>query len=190
MHVASFPDWRISGLKDAKLAEHYEAWFRIPQPLYWIPVLHVLNGHAKDVVKHALIRASEICALWLRTMPLGMPGRKDAGALALELAKEAQGLVAEGMHFGDKDKVIYEALLSAAPEFPDEVGQVALELCGRRDDPAHAIQRGLDEEERQEQRREEWRRNNPEESRKKRMPVPGISFHREGPCDPHLPMVP
>ena len=184
MHVASFPDWRISGLKDAKLAEQYEAWFRIPQPLYWIPVLHVLNRRAKDVVKHALIRASEICALWLRTMPLGMPGRQDAGALALELAKEAQGLAAEGMHFGDKDKVIYEALLSATPEFPDEVAQIALELCGRQDEPAHAIQRGLDEEERQEQRREEWRRNNPEESRKKRMPVPGISFHREGPLRP------
>jgi len=183
-HVASFPDWRISGLKDAKLAEQYEAWFRIPQPLYWIPVIHVLSRHAKDVAKLALIRTSEICALWLRTMPIGMPGRQDAAALALELAKEAQGLVAEGMHFGDKDKVIYEALLSAAPEFPDEVAQIALELCGRRDEPDHAIQRGLDEKERQERRREEWRRNNPEESRKKRMPVPGISFHREGPLRP------
>jgi schlafen family protein len=184
VHVASFPDWRISGLKDANLAEQYEAWFRIPQPLYWIPVLYVLERHAKDVAKHALIQGSEVCALWLRTMPTGMPGRKEAGALALELAKEAQGLVAEGMHFGDKDKVIYEAVLSAAPEFPDEIAQIALELCGRRDEPEHAIQRGLDEEERQAKRREEWRRNNPEQSRKKRMPVPGISFHREGPLRP------
>lgn len=29
-------------------------------------------------------------------------------------------------------KDIYEALLWAAPEFPDEVSQMALELCGRR----------------------------------------------------------
>src|SRR3984957_7896840 len=117
-------------------------------------------------------------------MPVGMPGRTEAGTLALEVAKEAQGRTAEGLHFSGKDKVIYEALLSAAPEFPDEVAQIALELCGRRDEPDHAIQRGLDEEERQEQRREEWRRNNPEESRKKRMPVPGISFRREGPLRP------
>jgi hypothetical protein len=184
MHVASFPDWRMSGLKDAKLAEQYEAWFRIPQPLYWIPVLHVLNRHAQDVAKLALIRTSEICALWLRTMPIGMPGRQDAAALALELAKEAQGLVAEGMHFGGKDKVIYEALLSAAPEFPDEVAQIALELCGRRDEPDHAVQRGLDEEERQAKQREEWRKKHPEESRKKRIPVPGISSYREGPMRP------
>jgi len=186
MHVASFPDWRISGLKDAKLAEQYEAWFRIPQPLYWIPVLHVLNRHARDVAKFALIRTSEICALWLRTMPVGMPGRQDASVLALELAKEAQGLVAEGMHFGGKDKVIYEALLSAAPEFPDEVAQIALELCGRRDESDHAIQRGVDEEERQAKLREEWRKKNPEESRRKRLPVPvpGISWHRVGPMRP------
>jgi hypothetical protein len=186
MHVASSPDWRISGLKDAKLTEQYEAWFRIPQPLYWIPVLHVLSRHAKDVVKLALIRTSEVCALWLRTMPVGMPGRQDAAALALELAKEAQGLVAEGMHFGGKDKVIYEALLSAAPEFPDEVAQIALELCGRRDEPDHAVQRGLDEGERQAKAREEWRKKNPEESRKKRLPVPvpGVSWHREGTMRP------
>jgi hypothetical protein len=184
VHVASFPDWRISGLKDAKLAEQYEAWFRIPQPLYWIPVLYVLERHAKDVAKHALIQGSEVCALWLRTMPTGMPGRKEAGALALELAKEAQGLVAQGMHFGDKDKVIYEALLSAAPEFPDEVAQIALELCGRRDEPEHAIQRGLDEEERQAKQREEWRKKNPEEKRARPNPVFDIGSFRKGPMRP------
>ena len=180
VHVASFPDWRISGLKDAKLAEQYEAWFRIPQPLYWIPVLYVLERHAKDVAKHALIQGSEVCALWLRTMPTEMQGRKEAGALALELAKEAQGLVAEGMHFGDKDKVIYEALLSAAPEFPDDVAQIALELCGRRDEPEHAIQRGLDEEERQAKQREEWRKKNPETKRERPNPVFDISSLRKG----------
>jgi len=184
MHVASFPDWRISGLKDAKLAEQYEAWFRIPQPLYWIPVLHVLSRHAKDVAKLALIRTSEICALWLRTMPIGMPGRQDAAGLALELAKEAQGLIAEGMHFGGKDKVIYEAVLSAAAEFPDEVAQIALELCGRRDEPDHAVQRGLDEEVRQAKQREEWRKKNPETKRVRPNPVFGISSFRKGPMRP------
>ena len=43
---------------------------------------------------------------WLRTMPVEMPGRREAGSLALELAREAQGLIAEGMLFGDKDKVM------------------------------------------------------------------------------------
>src|SRR5260370_9795787 len=61
-----------------------------------------------------------------------------------------------------------------------------MELCARRDEPEHAIQRGLDEEERQAKLREEWRKKNPEDSRKKRMPVPvpGISWHREEPMRP------
>ena len=84
----------------------------------------------------------------------------------------------------DKDKVIYEALLSAAPEFPDEVAQIALELCGRRDEPEHSIRRGVEEEERQAKRRAEWRKKNPEENRRKRIPVPGISSYRDGPLRP------
>ncbi len=187
VHVASFPDWRISGLKDAKLAEQYEAWFRIPQPLYWIPVLHVLNRHARDVATHALIQGSEVCALWLRTMPTGMPGRKEAGSLTLELAKEAQGLVAEGLHFGDKDKVIYEAVLSAAPEFPTEVTQIALELCGRRNEPGHAVQRRQEEDERQAKLREEWANKNPEKKRVRHSPVFEIGLHRDGPMRPPAP---
>src|SRR5260370_27020670 len=97
LHVASFPDWRLKGFGDAKLAEQSEAWFRIPQPLYWAPVLRVLSRHTADVAKHALILGAEVCALWLRTVPVEMPGRRGAGSLALELAKEAQGLIAEGM---------------------------------------------------------------------------------------------
>ena len=135
LHVASIPDWRVSGLGDPKLAEQAKAWFRIPQPLYWVPVLRVLSRHSHDVAVHALMLGAEVCALWLRTMPVGMPGRREAGVLALELAKETQGLIAEGMLFRDKDKVIYEAALSAAPEFPDDVAQLALELSGRKLEP-------------------------------------------------------
>ena len=99
LHVASVPDWRLSGLGDQKWAEQSEAWFRIPQPLYWIPVLRVLSRHAADVAKHALILGAQVCALWLRTMPVGMPGRREAGLVALELGKETQGLIAEGVLF-------------------------------------------------------------------------------------------
>lgn len=184
VHVASFPDWRIKGIGDPKLAEQSEAWFRIPQPLVWFPVLRVLSRYAADVATHALMQGAEACALWLRTMPLGMPGRSEAGTVALELAKEAQGRIAEGLHFGDKDKVIYEALLSAAPEFPDEVSQIALELCGRKDEPDHVIRRAEEHEERQRKAREEWRKANPEKSRARRVPVPGFSSYDEGPMRP------
>ena len=171
-HAASVPDVRVRGLIDPKFAEQSEAWFRIPHPLYWYPALRVLSRHSKEVAKHALLLAAEVCALWLRTMPLGVLGRQEAGLVVIELAKETQGLIAEDVHFGDKDKVVYEALLSAAPEFPEEVTQIALELCARRDEPEHAIQRAIEAQERQARLREEWRKKHPESEKRKRIPIP------------------
>jgi len=180
-HAASVPDVRLRGLVDPKYAEQSEAWFRIPHPLYWYPALSVLSRHTKDVAQHALLLAAEVCALWLRTMPQGVSGRREAGLLVLELAREAQGRIAEGMHFGDKDNVVYEALLWAATEFPDEVAEIALELGGRRDEPQHAIERAIAEQERDAKRREEWRRNHPEEKRAKRPPPPVMLSMPRGP---------
>jgi len=186
-NAASIPDVRLRGLIDPKYAEQSEAWFRIPHPLYWSPALSVLSRHAKDVADHALLLGAEICALWLRTMPKDVPGRREAGLLALELAKETQGQIAEHMHFGDKDKVIYEALLRAATEFPDEVAQIALELCGRRDEPKHAILRAIAAQEREEKRREEWLKTHPEEKKPKRPPPPVMLSMPRGPMRSQAP---
>jgi hypothetical protein len=180
MHVASFPDWRFRSLIDARFAEQSEAWFRIPHPLYWIPVLRVLQRHSAEVARFGLISGAEVCALWLRTMPVGMPGRREAGLLAIALATEAQDLVAEGMHFNDRGKGVYEALLSAAPEFPDEVAQIALELCGRRDEPEHAIERRSIEDERRARLREEWRKKNLDKERARIKAPAGLGSWREG----------
>lgn len=171
-NAASIPDVRLRGLVDPKYSDQSEAWFRIPHPLYWTPALNVFSRHAKDLAEHALLLAAEICALWLRTMPQGVPSRHEAGLIALELAKETQGRVAEGMHFEDKDKVVYEALLWAAREFPDDVAQVALELSGRRDEPGHAIERAIAAQEEEKKRHEEWLRKHPEQKRAKRPPPP------------------
>jgi hypothetical protein len=84
----------------------------------------------------------------------------------------------------DKDKVIYEAMLSAAPEFPDEIAGMALELAGRRDEPAHAVQRRNEERERRRQQREEWTKKNPERARARPHPVFRVSSLNEGPMRP------
>jgi len=180
-HAASVPDVRLRGLVDPKYAEQSEVWFRIPHPLYWIPALRVFNRHSSDICKYALLQAAEVCALWLRTMPDDVSGRDEAGLLALELTKETQGLIAEGVHFGDKDQVVYEALLSAGKEFPEEVTQIVLELCGRRDEPQHAMQRAIEADEREAKLREEWRKNHPEENRTKRPIPPVMLSYPKGP---------
>jgi hypothetical protein len=183
VHVASFPDWRLQLVAEAKDADQMAAWFRVPLPLYWYPALLVLSGHAEDVTKHALIPAAEACALWLRTMPPEMPGRREAALLAVSLGKETQDLIAEGLHFGGKDKVVYEALLLAGRDLPDEVMQIALELAGRRDEPDHAIQRALEAQERQAKLSEEWAKKHPERARVRHAP-PIMPSRVDGPIRP------
>jgi hypothetical protein len=183
IHVASFPDWRLQLVTEAKDADQMAAWFRVPLPLYWYPALRVLSAHAGEVVKRALIPAAEACALWLRTMPSEMPGRQEAALLAIALARETQDLIAERMHFGGKDKVIYEALLWAGKDLPEEVTQIALELAGRRDEPDHAIKRAVEAQERQAKFREEWTRKHPEREQVRHVP-PTIPSRAYGPIRP------
>jgi hypothetical protein len=180
-NAASIPDVRLRGLVDPKYAEQAEAWFRIPHPLYWSPALSVLSRHTKDVAEHALLLGGEICVLWLRTMPKEVPGRREAALLSLELAKEIQCRLAEDRHFGNKDKIVYEALLWAATEFPDEVAQIALELSGRRDEPEHAIARAIAAHEQERKQREEWLKAHPPEKRKKRPAPPMMLSRPRGP---------
>jgi hypothetical protein len=104
-------------------------------------------------------------------MPEGMPGRKEAGGLALDLAKEVQGLIAEGALFRDQDQIVYEALLYAGREFPSEVGQIALQLGARCDEPDHAAQRRIESQKRKATAEKEWLRNHPEVQKTKYRPI-------------------
>ena len=38
-HVATVPDWRFQEEMPAEDADLAAAWFRIPNPLYWLPLL-------------------------------------------------------------------------------------------------------------------------------------------------------
>lgn len=170
LHTATVPDWRLQAFVDPKDASDAAVWFRIPNPLYWIPLLRVLNRHETDVATTSLVPAAAICELWLRTMPSQVPGRVEAAHLTVQLAKEAQDRAAEGHHHfsGDACRKIFAALLYAAPEFPDETLEIALELCGRRDEPDHAISHAIAEQERREEQRKQYLQKHPEPANRAR----------------------
>lgn len=165
-YAASIPDPRVT-LLDPQTAALLEGHVRIAHPTYWGPALAVFDRHAGDVAGIALLPAAEACAFYLRSIPAGLPGRLEAARLAIELAKELQGRVAEGRHFRDAGKPVYEGLLSSAAEFPEEVAQIALEVCNRRNEPRHAILRSIAANEKREQREREWLAQNPEPKRAK-----------------------
>src|SRR5207249_2316052 len=105
-----------------------------------------------------------VCLKYLSMIPVGLPGRGEAAALAVALAREVQARVAEGVHFLEGvERPVYEALLYAAFELPDEVAQIALELCKRRPEPQHAIKRGAIALERR-KRQEAYKASHPHEA--------------------------
>jgi hypothetical protein len=172
MHVATVPDWRYQGEVGAEDADLIAAWFRIPNPLYWVPVLRTLARHSEDVTKAGIFEAAALCELWLRTMPAEFPGRVEAGRVAVALAREVQGRRAEGVIFvGKADRVICEALLQASSEFPDEVSQLVLELCGRREEAESIMQRAKDAAEAR-SRTEQERQKRPTRKGQKRSSFP------------------
>lgn len=162
-YVATVPDPRIDSLglrADAKA--DLAAAVRVPSGTYWVPVLTVLAAHTQDVCRLAPVEAGKVVGLWLRTMPTETPGRPQAAQIALALGREMQ--VARGVHYRaerDEQDHIFEAVLDAAPDCPDEVAQLALELAQRRSEPPQIAERRefLREEERL--RQAEWLSQNP-----------------------------
>ena len=84
-------------------------------------------------------------------------------------------------------KEVYEALLYAAQEYPDEAGQIALQLCHRRPEPNYAIQRETEANERRERAEEEYRAAHPEEEQKRKVPIPGMMIRYASPLPPPWP---
>ena len=173
VHVATVPDWRYQSEVPPEDADLAAAWFRIPNPLYWVPILRTLRRHVGDVAKEGIFEAAAVCELWLRTMPVEFPGREEAGQVALALAREVQGRRAEGVMFvGNVDRVICEALLQASPEYPDEVSQLVLELCGRREEDAVIARRATEAAEaRQQEERDRQKRGTEKKQKRSNFPI-------------------
>lgn len=173
LFVATLPDPRFAALIQAEVdGAQFEHLCRVPYWPYWGPLLTVLHAHRADVVRLAPINGAKICSLWLKEMPhelspgQPMPWRREAAELAFAIGREIQALNAEGNYFSNgHDKAAYEALLWAAPDLPDEVAALCLEVAERRD--VHLdIRRRVDaSHERRREERRQWLAAHPEQQR-------------------------
>ena len=173
MFAATLPDPRIGALlSQTEASGEWDHLFRLPYWPYWGPMLTALHAHRAEVARLVPHAAAKLCALWLKSVPVEigegqpMPWRKEAAELALAIGREVQALNAEGNYYSDgHDKAVYEAVLSAAPEMPDEVAQLCLELAERRD-PDPAISARVEQaHERQREQRRQYLEANPERRR-------------------------
>jgi hypothetical protein len=152
-HVATIPDPRVGEMSAtaeeiAALAVHMRfPWF----PL-WPGVLSALAAHAEEVARLCPIEAAQVCAIWLRCMPIGAIGRIEAGTVALAIGREIQAARGEGRnYYDDSDTVVFEAVLEASPEHPDQIVSLCLELARRRPDPPDVVARAASHKKRVEQ---------------------------------------
>ena len=69
-------------LPSADLGEEYtdvvSVVMRFPVPAYWDGLLQVLSSHSDEVAANCLSEAGELCAFYLRVMPVGY-GRRTTG---------------------------------------------------------------------------------------------------------------
>ena len=183
LHSCSFPDPRIPQIVESPTdTGPYAAFMRLPYAPYWLPLLRLLYRHVDDVVSRPGLFAgvSKVCSMWLRNVPLEIaaghkfPGRIEAATLSLRMAREIQCRKAEHVHFHeDTDQQVYEAALLGAPELPDEVAALALELARRRE-PNEEVQARGDAYRRREEERLRKLATNPEyQARLLRMPPSG-----------------
>jgi hypothetical protein len=181
LFVATLPDPRIAALVQGETdSAQFEHLLRVPYWPYWGPLLMVLHMHRAEVVQLAPHNAANICSLWLKTMPTElrpgqpMPWRREAAELAVAIGREIQTLNAEGNYFSDgHDKSAYEAVLWAAPDLPDEVAALCLELAERRDVHPDIQRRVDDTHERGREERRQWLAAHPEQRRAP--PPPSLS---------------
>ena len=152
-HAATIPDPRIlSNFPDTEGHELATHW-RYPWWTLWPGVLRSLASHLDDVAVYSPIEAAQVCALWLKTMPIGEVGRVDAGAVAIAIGREMQGQRVEGFkHYREQsDSIIFEAVLHASLEHPNQASALCLEMARRRPDPpevttrAEAYQKALEQ---------------------------------------------
>jgi hypothetical protein len=124
------------------LADLSALMFRYPVPVYWEGIISALSLHADDVASHAISEAAEASAFYLRSVPGGYGRRRTVGKLVLRLTEVAQeGIRSRNYSLREASKHVFEALLRAAQEFPDEVERLGLILAER----SPLIEGGFDE---------------------------------------------
>jgi hypothetical protein len=181
LFVATLPDPRVAAFAPPEMdSAQFEHLFRVPYWPYWGPLLMVLHDHRADVIRLVPHNAAKICSLWLKEMPRElspgqpMPWRQEAAELAVAIGREIQALNAEGNYFSDgHDKSAYEAVLWAAPDLPEEVAALCLELAERRDLNPEIQQRVNETHERRREEREQYLAAHPQ---RKRAPPPMPSW--------------
>ena len=135
LHVATYPNQALVALVQ-ELGEDNSAYARlldrVPLWPYWPAILRVLRKHIPEVVELAPLQAADVAHKWLKFTQPDWERRVDAASIALSIGESTyQRRVQAGYRDERHDHVQYAAMLASAPEFPDQVIELALKACAR-----------------------------------------------------------
>ena len=136
-HIATVP---IGGplATDSAVGLYIEARHRSIVVGRWPPLLRFLvaqSEHLRELVSSALAGVIET---WLTKTPRElskgalMPFRREMAEIALAMARTVQVQKGHGVMYMTREDSLYTAPLAGAADLPEEVGNWALELAGRR----------------------------------------------------------
>ncbi|WP_157385636.1 hypothetical protein [Mesorhizobium sp. STM 4661] len=140
LHIATLPS-APEALQnvDRSFALYVEDKYRTPIIGLWPAMANFLHAHLAQVAELVSPTVADVCAAWLTTTPLRLPGdiplpyRKEFAEIALATARSLQ--IEQGkdiIYFGDGERPIYTAAFSGGWDLPDEVATWALEMIQRR----------------------------------------------------------
>lgn len=136
-HIATMPAGGSKSLNSA-IGLHMEAKFRSIVFGRWPPVLRFLIAQRERLAGLVSSALATVIETWLTKTPraldngLLMPFRRELAEIVLAMARTVQVEKGHGVTYLPRDCVLYTAPLAAAADLPEEVGNWALELAGRR----------------------------------------------------------
>jgi hypothetical protein len=137
LHACTIPDPSVEAqLRSANpaLLIQGRAMFRMPYFPYWPPILTLLANHLSEAATLAPLSCAKIAKLWLSFASIVNISGEPAAGIALAVAKHIAVAEIDNRAHVDREvsEIVFEALLFAALERPDEVSDLLLKLVGRR----------------------------------------------------------
>jgi len=145
-HIATVPTSGGMGLTEA-VGLHLEAQYRSIVFGRWPPVLRFLIAQRERLAGLVSSALAKVIQTWLVKTPHRlssgnpMPFRLEMAEIALAMARAVQVEKGHGVLYLSREPLLYTAPLAGAADLPNEVGNWALELAGRREIDADVIRR-------------------------------------------------
>ncbi len=136
-HIATMPTGGPRTLSSA-VGLYIEAQYRSVIFGRWPPVLRFLVAQRERLAGLASSALAKVIETWLTKTPrelssgVLMPFRREVAEIALAMARNVQVEKGHGVMYLMEEYSLYTTALAGAADLPDEVGNWALELAGRR----------------------------------------------------------